>query len=378
MMWCSKIVLGLACLGIVFLAFRADGIAVAPPARKTPLPAGIAPDVVTLKPVQLRSRWIRTVVVEPKRLVRTMERTGTLNFDEGRVSVLSARVSGREVRVLAFEGERVGKNDPLALVYSPDFVTAESEYLNAFKVARTLNDKTETDSYIRAAGKKLLLMGASDDDLRMLAKTRKIFPYLTIHAPRSGVILNSQLREGLFNNPGDQLLTIADLSKLWVYMDIYEGDLPLVHIGQTIEVRTVAYPHRVFPGRIIFQGGMVDPTTRTFHVRAEIDNPDNLLKPGMFASVVIRLTKPRPVLALPEAAFLKDDAGYHVYVETAPGVFRVRPVVPGPEEEGQLTVEEGLSPGEKVVVSGALLLEGVRDRMMSQGPENSDTHGNGR
>ncbi len=378
MIRCSQLLFSLLLFGMVTLFLWTDAVAVAPPAPQTPLPTGIIPEAVTLKPVQLKSGWIRTEVVEPKRLVRTMERTGTLNFDEGRVSVLSARVLGREVRVLAFEGERVGKNDPLALVYSPDFVTAESEYLNAFKVARTLNDKTETDSYIRAAGKKLLLMGASDDDLRMLAKTRKIFPYLTIHAPRSGVILNSQLREGLFNNPGDQLLTIADLSKLWVYMDIYEGDLPLVHIGQTIEVRTVAYPHRVFPGRIIFQGGMVDPTTRTFHVRGEIDNPEKLLKPGMFTSVVIHLTKPRPVLALPEAAYLKDDAGYHVYVETSPGVFRVRPVVPGPEEEGLLTVEEGLSPGETVVVSGALLLEGVRERMMTRDQGNVPVHGKGR
>lgn len=372
-----KIVLGLACLGIVFLAFRPESSAVAPPAPKAHLPTGNVPDVVSLKPEQLRSRWIRTVVVEPKRLVRTMDRTGTLNFDEGRVSVLSARVAGREVRILAFEGERVGKNDPIALVYSPDFVTAESEYLNAFKVAKTLNDKSETDTYIHAAAKKLQLMGASDEDLRMIARTKKILPYLTIHAPRSGVILNSQLREGLFSNPGDQLLTIADLSKLWVYMDIYEGDLPLVHIGQAIEVRTVAYPNRVFAGRIIFQGGMVDPATRTFHVRGEIDNPENLLKPGMFASVVIRLTKPRPVLALPEAAFLKDEAGYHVYVETKPGVFQVRQVLPGPEEEGYLTVEGGLSPGETVVVSGALLLEGVRDRMMTEQSGSSSGNGNG-
>ncbi|MHB1605271.1 MAG: efflux RND transporter periplasmic adaptor subunit [Leptospirales bacterium] len=228
---------------------------VAPPSPAQPVPDVSLPDTVQLSPAQMGAHWVKTEVVRTRKLVRTINRTGSLNFDEEMVSVLAARVSGREVKILAFEGQKVRRNDALALVYSPDFVTAEVEYLNAFKVASTFQDKSETETYIRAAAKKLILLGASDRDLKTLSTTRKIFPYLTIHAPRSGVILNSQLREGLFMNPGDQLLTIADLSKLWVYMDIYEGDLPLVRTGQKIDVRTVAYPDRVFAGRIIYQGG---------------------------------------------------------------------------------------------------------------------------
>ncbi len=351
--------------------------AVAPPSPKHGVPAASLPMTVRLSPEQVKAHWVRTEVVKPRDLERTINRTGTLNFDEEMVSVLAARVSGREVKVLAFEGQKVRRNDALALVYSPDFVTAEVEYLNAYKVASTFQDKSETETYIRAAAKKLILLGASDGDLRTLAQTRKIFPYMTIHAPRSGVILNSQLREGLFMNPGDQLLTIADLSRLWVYMDIYEGDLSLVRTGQKIEVRTVAYPHRMFKGKIIYQGGMVDSATRTFHVRGEIDNPNNLLKPGMFASVTIRLTHPKPVVALPEASFLKDDKGYHVFVEVSQGVFRVRQVLPGPEEEGLLTVEGGVVPGERVVVSGALLLEGLREQILNHREEEERPKGKG-
>ena len=346
--------------------------AVAPPAPKIPVPVAKLPDRVQLTPSQMKSGWVTTRTVFPLRLVRTISRTGTLNFDEEKVSVLAARLSGREVKILAFEGQHVFRDDPLALVYSPDFVTAEAEYLNAFKGARTIGSRNEAETYIRAAAKKLLLMGATEKDLDALSRTQKIAPYLTIHAPRDGIILNSQLREGLFMNPGDQLLTIADLSKLWVYMDIYEGDLPLVHIGQTILVKTVAYPGEIFRGHIIYQGGMVDPQTRTFHVRGEIENPDHRLKPGMFASVLIRLTHPEKELALPEASFLKDDNGFHVFVETSPGVFTVRPVVPGPEEEGLMTVRDGLRPGESVVVSGALLLEGLREQTLNRELEMQD------
>ena len=373
---------GTFCPGVlIFLAVTvfssSPARALAPPSPKHQVPAASLPLTVRLTPEQIKARWVQTEVVRSQELVRTINRTGTLNFDEEMVSVLAARVAGREVKVLAFEGQKVRRNDALALVYSPDFVTAEVEYLNAFKVASTFQDQSETETYIRAAAKKLILLGASDEDLRTLSRTRKIFPYMTIHAPRSGVILNSQLREGLFMNPGDQLLTIADLSKLWVYMDIYEGDLPLVRTGQKIEVRTVAYPRRIFGGRIIYQGGMVDSATRTFHVRGEIDNPLNLLKPGMFASVTIRLTRPKQVVALPEASFLKDDNGYHVFVEVSEGVFRVRPVLPGPEEEGLLTVEGGVVPGERVVVSGALLLEGLREQILNHREQEERPKGKG-
>ena len=359
-------------LSLLWFSSGKTAQAVAPPSLKVPVPIAKLPDRVRLTEAQMKSRWVTTRIVLPLRLVRTISRTGTLNFDEERVSVLAARLGGREVKVLAFEGQHVFRDDALALVYSPDFVTAEAEYLNAFKVARTIGNEREADSYIRAAAKKLLLMGASKKDLDRLSRTQKIAPYLTIHAPREGIILNSQLREGLFMNPGDQLLTIADLSKLWVYMDIYEGDLPLVRTGQTILVKTVAYPGETFRGRIIYQGGMVDPQTRTFHVRGEIDNPERRLKPGMFASVLIRLTRPEKDIALPDSAFLKDEKGFHVFVETAPGVFDVRPVVPGPEEEGLMTVRDGLRPGESVVVSGALLLEGLREQTLDRELEEQD------
>ena len=331
------------------------------------LAVSLDPAVLTLTPEQIKAHWVKTEVAVPRRISRTIRRTGTINFDEGRVSVISARVAAREVKILAFEGQRVSKNDDLAKVYSPDYVTAEVEYLNAFRVAKTSQDASEAKSYIQAVAKKLLLMGASEKDLSRLSRTGKIDPYLTIHSPRAGTILNSQLREGLFMNPGDQLLTIADLSKLWVYMDIFEGDLPLVRQGQKIMVHTVAYPEMSFGGKIIYLGGMVDPATRTFHVRGEISNIDNLLKPGMFASVIISLDRPTGEIALPDAAFIRDDQGYHVFVETAPGSFVTREVSAGDESDGEMTVFSGVSSGETIAVSGAILLENMRQDLLNRG-----------
>lgn len=321
---------------------------------------------VRLSSAQSAAGWVQVITVEKKSMETELRRTGTLNFDEEKVSILSARVGGREVKILAFEGQKVHKDDPLAYVYSPDYTTAEVELLNAFKVARTLSDKAESGAYITAAERKLRLMGASKGDIETIARTRTVSRYLTLHAPRSGVILNSALRAGLFMNPGDQLMTIADLSSLLAYMDIYEGDFPLVKIGQKVSLETVAYPEKVFPGRIVYLGGMVDPNTRTFHVRAEIPNPDRLLKPGMFATVRIRLTVPHPVVAVPEVAVLRDEHGYHVFVERSPGVFVLRRVHTGAEEKGWIRIESGLVPGEKVATKGALLLEGIRETDLSE------------
>jgi Cu(I)/Ag(I) efflux system membrane fusion protein len=333
--------------------------------RSEAAPADIGSEIALTK-AQQDSGWVTIMVVREKSMEAELRRTGSLNFDEEKVSVVAARVSGREVRVLAFEGQKVRKDDPLAYIYSPDYTTAEVELLNAFKVASALKDQAESLAYIRAAERKLKLLGASQDDVEDLSKRRTISKYLTLHAPRSGVILGSVLRAGLFMNPGDQLMTIANLSSLLVYMDIYEGDFPLVRIGQKVSLETVAYPGRVFSGKIVYLGGMVDPNTRTFHVRAEIPNPRNLLKPGMFANVRIRLSAPRPVVAVPEVSVLRDEHGYHVFVEKKPGLFDLRVVVPGREENGWIRIESGLHPGEKVAVKGALLLEGIREVNMSK------------
>ncbi len=349
-----------------FVALLIGGIAMAGPLTVARADGGDGL-VLTLTPEQVKAHWIKTEVATPRKLTRTIRRTGTINFDEGQVSVVSARVAAREVKILAFEGQRVRKNDHLAQVYSPDFVTAEVEYLNAFRVAKTSQDSSEARSYIQAVAKKLLLMGASQHDLDYLSKTGKIEPYLTIHAPRSGTILNSQLREGLFMNPGDQLLTIANLSHLWVYMDIFEGDLPLIRQGQQIDVHTVAYPQVGIPGKIIYLGGMVDPATRTFHVRGEINNPDNLMKPGMFASVIINLDRPTGEITLPDASFIRDDQGYHVFVEGPAGSFRMREVAAGDEADGAMTIFSGVRPGEVVATSGAILLENMRQDLENRG-----------
>jgi len=332
------------------------------------------PDI-RLSKTQQASGWVSVLTVREKEMEQVLRRTGTLNFNEENVSVVSARVAGREVQVLAFEGQKVKKNDHLAYVYSPDYTTAEVELLNAFKVASALKDQAESLAYITAAERKLKILGASRHDVETLAKTKTVSKYLTLHAPRAGVILNSALRAGLFMNPGDQLMTIANLSSLLVYMDIYEGDFPLVRIGQKVDLETVAYPNKVFSGKIVYLGGMVDPNTRTFHVRAEIPNPGNLLKPGMFANVLIRLSAPRPVVAVPEVSVLRDEHGYHVFVEKEPGVFVLRRVFPGREEKGWIRIESGLVPGEKVAVKGALLLEGIRETNLSKGTGTPATQG---
>jgi cobalt-zinc-cadmium efflux system membrane fusion protein len=160
-------------------------------------------------------------------------------------------------------------------------------------------------------------------------------------------------------SPADQLFTVANLDRLWIELDIYERDLSRVTRGQAVDVATAAYPGRSFPGQIVYVGDIVDPAKRAVSARVEIPNPDNVLKPGMFANALIRVgSAGRPVAVVPEEAVQQVEGRSVVFVPgPRPGEFRVQPVEVGEAiDDGRILVISGLQAGDRVVTTGAFAL----------------------
>jgi len=182
---------------------------------------------------------------------------------------------------------------------------------------------------------------------------------LTVHAPISGKVLELSVVPGEYrNDTTNPVITIADLSTVWVSSDVPETYIRFIQLGEHLDLELVAYPGRTFTGRVMRIADMVDPQTRTIKVRAEISNPAGMLRPEMFGKIRhVESTESRPVV--PEGAIIQDETRSTVFVETAPGHFQQTPVTLGAHVQQGVAVLSGVRPGDRVVVDGAMLLKGV-------------------
>ena len=180
---------------------------------------------------------------------------------------------------------------------------------------------------------------------------------MQVVAPRAGLILGIHLTAGASVDSLTSLMTIADLSQVWATFDVYEQDVALVQVGQRIEVRSVAYPDRAFPGTTVFVSPQVDQHSRTIKVRAQIDNADYALKLGMFVTGLLYIPTAEQALVAPHAAVQRLEAERVVFVQTGPEMFEARDVTIGQETPIHVQILEGLTPGEMVVASGSFHLK---------------------
>jgi len=205
------------------------------------------------------------------------------------------------------------------------------------------------EAALQSARERLRVLGAGHGDGGQYALT----------SPFAGVVVAREASLGEMASPADQIFTVANLSRLWIELDIYERDLSRVTIGQTVAVSTAAYPSRVFPGRIVYVGDVLDPQKRTVRARVEIPNDDRALKPGMFASALIQVGGTgTPVVVVPQAAVQELEGRQVVFVPgDRPGEFAARTVEVGEQaDNGRVVIIAGLEAGDSIVTSGAFAL----------------------
>ena len=314
---------------------------------------------------------------------------GKLEANPNRVAKVVLPVAGRVLSVLVKTGDAVKKDQPLLTLQSPDADAAMSAYLSArategqadVALAKAQADADRaTDLFahdavakkdVQAAQSALAQAMAAVEQARaareqalrrlsVLGLSEKGFDQqVVVRAPLSGKVLELSVVPGEFRNDTTApLMTIADLSTVWVTSQVPETYIRFVQVGERVQIALVAYPGEMFEGRVSRIADTVDPQTRTVKVQAELDNRDGRLRPEMYGSIHhIEATKPTPVV--PNGAVIQSGDRTLVFVETSPGRFEPRQVTVGARAGDAIRVERGLSPGDRVVVDGAMLLQGL-------------------
>jgi RND family efflux transporter MFP subunit len=274
---------------------------------------------------------------------------GTLTYAEPRRAYVSSRVMGWAEHLYAdYMGKPVQKGDPLLALYSPDLVSAQEEYLSA----RRLGDKSLT----AAAQRRLSLWNIPQDQIDSLEQTGEARRTIVLRAPMSGEIAEKMVTEGQAVQAGDNLFLIADRSVLWADLSVFEMDARSVRVGSPVEVTVDALPGKTYDGRVTFIHPTVDEKTRTLTARAEVVNKDGALRPGMYATALIRRPTAR-ALTVPIEAVLPTGTQNLVFVNRGDGRFMPRPVAVGVRSDSLVEIVNGLKPGDEVIASAAYLLD---------------------
>lgn len=234
---------------------------------------------------------IETEPVGYRELYKEVRTVGKLDYNERRIAYIAARVAGRVDRIYAdFTGIQVKEGDHLVDIYSPDLLVAQRELLLSLEAyERARGERSVAEANLESVRTKLRLLGILPEQLAEIERTRRTSTHLTIYAPLGGTVIEKNVRAGQYVNEGDMLYRIADLDPIWLYLDIYEFDVPWVRFGQPVAVTLEAYPAETFRGVVTFIDPFLDDKTRTVKARVNLKNPDRKLKPAMYASALIRV-----------------------------------------------------------------------------------------
>lgn len=352
-------------------------------------PSEQEPGVLKISDRQIQQTGVRIGDVLIRQLVREIDATGTVEFNHHRHATVTNWIPGKnrvEKLYYHFTGEAIEKGAVVADLYSPTIDTGLEEYRQAVEGYESVKEKGAPEtvemarSLMVSARERLSRFGLSEEMVKSLAASEESKTgeaRIPIHSPMSGVLMKPTLvKEGEYVQEGTVLYHIADLSTLWLFIDIYESELPFVNVGQKIDISTRSNPGEDFEGKISFIEPFVQGRTRTIRVRAVIDNADSKLKPGMFARARIYSELP-DLIAVPESAVIRSGRRNIVIVAEGNGRFRPKLVALGrthlyaaakPEQsDGEAPnqfeaddryheVLKGLSAGDRVVVAGNFLL----------------------
>ncbi len=319
---------------------------------------------VTINPVVVQNIGVRTTAVKHKNLSRTIRTVGRIAFDEKRVARLHPKYDGWVEQMFVDQtGDRVQKGTMLMSIYSPQLVATQQEYLLALTNAEMLKNSEFKDvrdgaaSLLQSSLERLLLLDVPQHQIEQLNRERKVMKGLHIHSPFDGVVMNIGARDGQRITAGTELYKIADLSRVWVIVDLYEDDMPWVKAGDTAKMTVAGIPGQEFVGKVSFIYPYLEAETRTVKMRLEFENPKLELKPEMFANVTVQAGKQVDALVIPSEAVVRTGEQNQVFIQRDTGKYEPRRVTLGVDSEGFVQVVQGLKAGEVVVTSGQFLID---------------------
>ena len=320
---------------------------------------------IRIDPVTVQNMGVRLGRVEKKSLTRSVRAFGVITYNETTLYAVNTKFNGWIEKLhVNFEGEKVTKGQPLFDIYSPELFAAQQEYLlalqqhNSLTKNRTSSVVKSTDRLLEAARTRLRFWDLSEDQITSIEKTAKLQKTLTIRSPADGVIIKKSALAGHYVKAGAHQYEIADLSTVWVDVDVYEYEFPWIQKGMPAEMNLSYIPGKKFKGKVLFIYPYLDSKTRTVKLRLMFDNQDQKLKPGMYANVYLKPVISDNTLVIPQEAVIDSGVRKIVFVALGKGKFQPREVELGLEgNHYEVQVLSGLSEGERVVISGQFMLD---------------------
>ncbi|GBD39147.1 Cobalt-zinc-cadmium resistance protein CzcB [bacterium HR37] len=343
-------------------------------------------DTVELSREALQTLPLKIAVVKRRDTKKEIQTTAVIEFNKDRIAHVTPRIPGRVIKVNALLGDNVKKGQILAELDSIELGKAKAEYLKAkadYAIAlanykrekRLFNQKISSEKeYLEAKGEymrskarlksayeTLRLLGLNGKEIKELSWEEKNHPlsHFPLLAPFTGKVVEKHIVLGEFITPEDKPYTIADLSRLWIQLDIYEKDLRWVRPGTEVHIRVDAYPDERFQGIVTYISDTLDKATRTAKARVEIENHDEKLKPGMFAkaSIFIPIPDTTRAITIPTSAIYNVYGKPVVFVQEGERTFKVREIKLGQNSGPYIEVLDGLKEGEKIVIEGGFHLK---------------------
>lgn len=316
------------------------------------------------------------------------EAVGSIDFDNDLSVQVFPPSQGKVITTFAELGDRIQKGRPLYAVESPDLIQAEATLLGAAasfeatskelarardlyasnggvsqrEVEQAASDQQTAEGALKAARDAVRVFGKTEDEINQIIASRKIDPALVVRSPISGEVTTKNAPPGLWVQPGNgpAPYAIADVSTKWMLANVIESDSPLFRVGHPVEVRVMAYPDRVFAGKVSRIYATVDPSTHRVTIRSKIADPKNELRPGMLANFIIRVQDPREATAIPVNGVVREaDGTMTAWVTLDRHRFVQRVVRPGQRRDGRVQILDGLQRGELVVTDGGVFLSNM-------------------
>ena len=324
---------------------------------------------IAINPVVVQNIGVRIAPVTMGAVTRTIRTVGSVDYNETLVRDVNLKVSGWvEKLYVDYVGMAVRKGQPLLDIYSPELYSAQEEYLQAYRHttvptgtpgAKDVPDVAKWNAdLLDAARKRLEFFDISPEQIRELEKAGKVSKTLTLRSPYDGLVIEKMAYEGMKVDGRMRLYRIADLSKVWVMVTLYEYQLPYVTLGQQAVMSLPYIPGQTFAGQVTYIYPYLNQKLRQVNLRLDFDNPDLALKPGMFANIELRSTLAKDRILVPREAVIDTGERQVAFISLGEGKFEPRNVKLGAEAEGgQVEVLDGLRPGEMVVTSGQFLLD---------------------
>lgn len=331
--------------------------------QSSPMPAPTALAPLQLSPQRLQSIGVTSGEVEMRELSNEIRAVGNVAVDERLKAYVQTRFSGWIQKVYANSTyQYVKKGQPLFTIYSPELVTTENEYLLAMKNQDLLQSSTVpgvasgADSLLTSARERLKQWEIPAREIQHLESTGQIRHDLEVDSPVSGYITEYNALPNLYVQPATRLYTIADLSTVWVFAEVFQSDISQIRRGQSAIVTSDAYPGRTFLGRVDFIYPEVNMDTRTVKVRLVFQNPGLKLTPGMFVNVSLKIPLGRR-LAIPVTGVFHTGTRNIVFIDHGSGYLAPQDVTLGPRAGDLYTVLKGLKQGDKIVTSANFLID---------------------